>query len=139
MPKPRHSSFDCSPGCAVEATITLIDGKWKCVILYHLLDGTLRFNQLRRLIPGATQRVLTAQLRELEVDGLVIRTIYPEVPPKVEYQLSDLGRSLEAVLKSLGEWGTEHMDLFSGASRPIPATDGKGTHKGNGSLTASAL
>lgn len=138
MPKPRHSSFDCSPGCAVEATITLIDGKWKCVILYHLLDGTLRFNQLRRLIPGATQRVLTAQLRELEVDGLVVRTIYPEIPPKVEYQLSDLGRSLEAVLKSLGAWGTDHMDLFSGVSRPGPTTDAKGPHKGSDSLTASA-
>ena len=113
MPTPRHSSFDCSPGCAVEATITLIHGKWKCVILYHLLDGTLRFNQLRRQIPGATQRVLTAQLRELETEGLVIRPIYPEIPPRVEYELSDLGRSLEAVLKSLGAWGTEHMELFN--------------------------
>lgn len=113
MPKPRHSSDDCSPGCAVEATITLIDGKWKCVILYHLLDGTLRFNQLRRLIPAATQRVLTAQLRELETDGLVKRTIYPEVPPKVEYQLTDLGWSLESVLKSLGAWGNDHMNLFN--------------------------
>ena len=112
MPKPRHSSYDCSPGCAVEATITLIHGKWKCVILYHLLDGTLRFNHLRKLIPAATQRVLTAQLRELETDGLVKRTIYAEVPPKVEYQLTDLGWSLEAVLKSLGAWGNDHMNLF---------------------------
>ncbi len=113
MSKNRHSSYDCSPGCAVEATITLINGKWKCVILYHLLDGTLRFNQIRRLIPAATQRVLTAQLRELETDGLVKRTIYPEVPPKVEYQLTDLGWSLEAVLKSLGAWGNDHMNLFN--------------------------
>lgn len=129
MPKPRHSNYDCSPGCAVEATITLIDGKWKCVILYHLLDGTLRFNKLRRLIPGATQRVLTAQLRELEADGLVIRTIYPEIPPRVEYKLSDLGRSLETVLKSLGGWGADHMDLFGGAPQPESGAEAE-THLG---------
>ena len=113
MPKPRHSSYDCSPGCAVEATVTLIDGKWKCVILYHLLGGTLRFNQLRRLVPCATQRVLTAQLRELEADGLVTRIVYAEVPPKVEYLLSERGRSLEPVLRALGAWGEDHMELFS--------------------------
>lgn len=113
MPKPRHSSYDCSPGCSVEATITLINGKWKCVILCHLLEGTHRFNQLRRRIPEATQRVLTAQLRELETDGLVKRTIYAEVPPRVEYQLTNLGLSLEGVLKSLGAWGTDHMNLFN--------------------------
>jgi DNA-binding HxlR family transcriptional regulator len=113
MPKPRHSSYDCSPGCAVEATVTLIDGKWKCVILYHLLSGTLRFNRLRRLLPCATPRVLTAQLRELEADGLVTRIVYPEVPPKVEYLLSERGRSLESVLRALGAWGEDHMDLFN--------------------------
>jgi DNA-binding HxlR family transcriptional regulator len=113
MPKPRHSSYDCSPGCAVEATVTLIDGKWKCLILYHLLGGTLRFNQLRRLVPCATQRVLTAQLRELEADGLVTRIVYAEVPPKVEYLLSERGRSLEPVLRALGAWGVDHMELFS--------------------------
>jgi DNA-binding HxlR family transcriptional regulator len=118
MPKPRHSNYNYSPGCAVEATITLIDGKWKCVILYHLLDGTLRFNQLRRLIPAATQRVLTAQLRELEVDGLVTRIIYAEVPPKVEYLLSDLGHSLAPVLHSLGAWGQDHMHLFNNQTNP---------------------
>lgn len=112
MPKPRHSSYDCSPGCAVEATVTLIDGKWKCVILYHLLSGTLRFNQLRKLVPCATQRVLTAQLRQLEADGLVTRIVYPEVPPKVEYLLSERGRSLEPVLRALGAWGEDHINLF---------------------------
>jgi DNA-binding HxlR family transcriptional regulator len=78
-----------------------------------LLEGTLRFNQMRRRIPDATQRVLTAQLRELEADGLVKRTVYAEVPPKVEYQLTDLGFSLENVLNSLGAWGTDHMNLFN--------------------------
>jgi DNA-binding HxlR family transcriptional regulator len=118
MSKPRHSSYDCSPGCAVEATITLIDGKWKCVILYHLLSGTLRFNQLRRLVPCASQRVLTAQLREMEADGLVTRIVYPEVPPKVEYLLSERGRSLEPVLRALGAWGQDHMELFSNGGSP---------------------
>ena len=114
MPKPRHSRLDCNPGCPVEASIALIDGKWKCVILHHLLDQTLRFNQLRRLIPCATQRVLTAQLRELEADGLVIRTIYAEVPPRVEYRVSELGLSLKPIISALGRWGADHMNLFSG-------------------------
>jgi DNA-binding HxlR family transcriptional regulator len=112
MARVQESRFDGSPGCAVEATVTLIDGKWKCGILYHLLNGTLRFNQIRRLIPSATQRVLTAQLRELEADRLVERTIYAEVPPRVEYKLSPLGRSLEPVLQALASWGADHMELF---------------------------
>jgi DNA-binding HxlR family transcriptional regulator len=119
MPKPRHTSYDCSPGCAVEATITLINGKWKCVMLYHLLSGTLRFNQLRRLVPSASQRVLTAQLREMEADGLITRIVYPEVPPKVEYLLSERGRSLESVLRELGAWGSDHMELFSNGGSPV--------------------
>lgn len=113
MTKPRHSNFDCAPGCAVEATISLIDGKWKCVILFHLLDGRARFNELRRQIPGATQRTLTNQLRELEVDGLIERTVYAQVPPKVEYNLSELGRSLTPVLQALKGWGDANLHRFA--------------------------
>ena len=112
MTKIRHSRLDCNPGCSVEATISLIDGKWKCVILFHLLGGTLRFNELRRRVPEVTQRMLTNQLRELEADGLIVRKVYPQVPPKVEYSISPLGRSLEPVLLGLKDWGDEHIGLF---------------------------
>lgn len=112
MAKIRHSRFDCSPGCAVEAAIALIDGKWKSVVLFHLLDGTLRFGQLSRAIPGVTPRMLTNQLRELEEDGLISRKVYPEVPPKVEYSLSPLGRSMAPILLALKQWGDENIGRF---------------------------
>jgi DNA-binding HxlR family transcriptional regulator len=113
MPKIRHSRLDCTPGCSVEATISLIDGKWKCVILFHLLGGTIRFNEIRRRVPDVTQRMLTNQLRELEADGLIVRKVYPQVPPKVEYSLSPLGRSLEPVLVALRIWGDANIGLFA--------------------------
>lgn len=111
MPRVRHKRLDCSPGCAVEATLGLIDGKWKGVVLYHLLEGTLRFGEIRRRLPSCTQRMLTNQLRELEADGLIVRTVYPEVPPKVEYSLSPRGRSLEPVIAALKAWGDANVDL----------------------------
>jgi len=113
MAKARHSRFDCAPGCSVEAAISLIDGKWKCVILYHLLSGTLRFNEIRRHVPSVTQRTLTNQLRELEMDGLIVRTVYAQVPPKVEYSLSELGRTMVPVLSALKEWGDSNISRFS--------------------------
>lgn len=110
MPRPRHDRFDCSPGCPVEATLALIGGKWKGVVLWHLLQGTLRFNEIRRRLLNVTQRMLTNQLRELEADGFVIRTVYPEVPPKVEYSLSERGRSLEPVILALKAWGEANVE-----------------------------
>ncbi len=92
-------------GCAVEATLSVIGGIWKPVILFQLLEGKLRFNALCRLTPSATPRMMTLQLRELEADGIVNRIVYPEVPPKVEYELTDLGRSLAPVLLSMRDWG----------------------------------
>lgn len=112
MAKLPHSRFDCVPGCSVEAAISLIDGKWKCVILFHLLEGTARFGEIRRRIPAVTQRTLTNQLRELEQDGLVVRTVYAQVPPKVEYSLSELGLSMAPVLRALKAWGDANMDRF---------------------------
>ena len=121
MTKARHNRLDCSPGCSVEAAISLIDGKWKCVILFQLLRGTLRFNELRRRVPGVTQRMLTNQLRELEMDGLIQRRVYAEVPPKVEYSLSSLGRSMEPVLSALKVWGDANSKLFARSGDPTRA------------------
>lgn len=95
--------------CPVEVTLGLIDGKWKGVVLFHLGDGTLRFNELRRRVRGATQRVLTRQLRELEADGLVTRTVYAEVPPRVEYRLSAKGETLRPIIAALKAWGMAHI------------------------------
>ncbi len=104
----RFDTYDCSEGCPVEAALELIGGKWKGVVLYHLSDGTKRFNELKRLSGSVTQRTLTKQLRELEADGLISRTVYPVVPPKVEYALTDKGRSFVPVLMALRDWGIEH-------------------------------
>ena len=112
MAKVRHSRFDCTPGCAVEAAIGLIDGKWKSIVLFHLLSGTLRFNEIRRHIASVTPRMLTNQLRELEEDGLITRKVYAQVPPKVEYSLSPLGRSMEGILLALKDWGDANIDLY---------------------------
>jgi DNA-binding HxlR family transcriptional regulator len=92
-------------GCAVEATMSVVGGVWKPVLVFHLLEGRLRFNALCRLTPNATPRMITLQLRELEADGVINRIVYPEVPPRVEYELTELGRSLEPVLISLRDWG----------------------------------
>lgn len=108
MAKKPHDRLDCSPGCPVEATLALIGGKWKGVVLHHLLAGELRFNELRRRTPSVTQRMLTNQLRELESDGLISRKVYAEVPPKVEYSLTERGRSLEEIILALKEWGERH-------------------------------
>ncbi|TWF52298.1 winged helix-turn-helix transcriptional regulator [Neorhizobium alkalisoli] len=121
MAKLRHSRFDCSPGCSVEAAIGLIDGKWKSVILFHLMSGKLRFSEIRRHIPDVTQRMLTNQLRELEEDGLIDRKVYAQVPPKVEYSLSPLGRSMEAILLALKSWGDENIGLYGKPKILAPA------------------
>lgn len=97
--------------CVVDAALDLIGGKWKGVIVFHLLDGTLRFNALKRHMPGVTQRMLTKQLRELEAAGLVLRTVYAEVPPRVEYRLSAAGQRLGPVIAALKTWGEEHLRI----------------------------
>lgn len=103
--KPACSGYNCP----VHATLNLIGGKYKSLILWHLTNETLRFSELRGLIPQATPKMLTQQLRELERDGLLIRTVYPVVPPKVEYSLSGFGRSIRPILEAMYDWGTEYL------------------------------
>ena len=93
--------------CPVEATISLIGGKYKAIILWHLVGKTLRFSELSRLVTSATPKMLTQQLRELEDDGLIHRVVYPVVPPKVEYSLTDFGKSLYPILDAMCSWGTD--------------------------------
>jgi len=117
MARVPHENFTCAPGCSVEATLNLIGGKWKGVILYRLLtERVLRFNALRRLLPNITQRMLTNQLRELEGDGLIARKIYPEIPPKVEYRLTDYGMTLAPIIHALKEWGDTHIETMGGTA-----------------------
>ncbi|WP_269582142.1 winged helix-turn-helix transcriptional regulator [Roseibium sp. Sym1] len=111
--RPKKDTYGCHPGCAVEASLSLIDGKWKGVILFLLLENdVMRFNEFQKALPDITQRVLTAQLRAMETDGLINRTVYPVVPPKVEYRLTALGASLEPVIRALAKWGNDKKSLW---------------------------
>ena len=96
------------PACPVETTLMLISDKWKVLILRDLMPGTKRFSELKRSVGHVTQKVLTAQLRQMEESGLVTRTVYPEVPPRVEYSLTELGRSLKPVLDAMWDWGENY-------------------------------
>ena len=93
-----------APACPAEATIGVIGGRWKVPIVWYLFSGTRRFSELRRALPACTQKMLTQQLRELEEDGVVSRKVYPQVPPKVEYSLTDRGRSLKPVVEAMCRW-----------------------------------
>lgn len=96
--------------CSFELTMDLIGGKWKLIILWHLLDGAKRFNELDKLMPAITQKMLTTQLRDLEEKGLVHRKVYPEIPPKVEYSLTERGRSLDPILHDICKWSTDYAN-----------------------------
>jgi DNA-binding HxlR family transcriptional regulator len=99
--------YDWKTGCDVEATLCVVGGRWKPVLLFHLLDGKKRFSELCRLTPNATQRMITLQLRELEEDGVISRNVFAEVPPRVEYELTKRGQSLEPLLLHMRSWGEE--------------------------------
>ena len=101
------------PACPVETTLTLIGDKWKVLILRDLLTGTKRFGELKRSVGNVSQKVLTAQLRAMEQSGLVHRDVYAEVPPRVEYSLTDLGRSLKPILDSMWAWGEDYKQKYS--------------------------
>lgn len=99
---------------SVEATLEVLGGKWKCVILCHLTHGKKRTSELKRLMPNITQKMLTQQLRELEKDGVINRIVYNQIPPKVEYELSEYGQSLESILQALCAWGENHITKVYG-------------------------
>lgn len=129
----KRNRLDCVYSCSVEATLDVIGGKWKGVILFHLLGKTHRFNELRRLLPDVTQRVLTLQLRELEQDGVIHRKIYAEIPPRVEYSLTDFGRTLEPIILLMKEWGEVYQRNIAdqratksgeGEKAALPSTQG---------------
>jgi len=105
----RSKKPPCNSGCPVEAALEAIGGKWKGLILYHLKDDTRRFNALKRELPGITQRMLTKQLRELEDEQIVDRKVYAQVPPKVEYSLSEFGQTLVPVINELQVWGYAYL------------------------------
>lgn len=110
----NHARYDCNEGCPVEAALEIIGGKWKGIILHHLLSETLRFSELRRTMPTITQRMLTKQLRELEADGIVLRKVYAQVPPKVEYSMTEYGQTLAPIIHALRGWGMQHLEKIAG-------------------------
>lgn len=101
---------DNLPACPVETTLMLIGNKWKVLIIRDLLTGTKRFGELKKSIGKVSQKVLTTQLRDMEESGLISRKVYAEVPPKVEYSLTDLGKSLQPILNAMLQWGTEYKE-----------------------------
>lgn len=103
--------------CPVEAAMDVIGGKYKAQIVYELIKGTKRYNEIQKALPQATPRMLSKQLKELEADGVIIRKLYPVVPPKTEYSLSDLGQTLVPIVESLCKWGENYFKL---AGVPIP-------------------
>lgn len=113
--------MDTAQRCPVEWTLDVMGGKWKSVILWHLRGRVRRFGELHKLIPRATQKVLTAQLRQLEKDGLVTRKVYAQVPPKVEYSITPYGCTLSPLLESMCKWGVEHRNRANG-QRQIAAS-----------------
>jgi DNA-binding HxlR family transcriptional regulator len=108
--KRRFKEYELETGCGVEACLEVVGGKWKGLILHHLMQhGTLRFNQLQKLKPNLSPRILTAQLRELERDEVIVREVYPVVPPKVEYSLSPAGESLRELIQAMQKWGDRFL------------------------------
>lgn len=105
------------PACPVATTVQLIGNKWKLLILQNLLVGTKRFNELRKIIPGISQKVLTENLRSMEADGIITRTVYPEVPPRVEYSLSELGDSIRPIISAMEVWGIGYQGLVNRSAR----------------------
>lgn len=122
----RHFSYQ-GTGCPVEAALEIIGAKWKGATVYHLLDGALRFSELRRRMPNVTQRVLSKALKELEADGVLLRTVHPAVPPQVSYELTLKGEELRGAVLALATFGREHLTSTGSRGRaddrPVQAAE----------------
>ena len=115
--------YNWKTGCDVEATLSVIGGKWKPVLSCRLLSGSKRFGELCRLAPNATERMITLQLRELEADGIIRRTVYAEVPPRVEYEVTEFGRSLQPIIAAMQGWGSDFKELKFAEEETADAPD----------------
>ena len=131
---PKHKNVPASPAgphadgnCrAVTSVLARVGDKWSVFVIMMLIDGPLRFNELKRMIGGISQRMLTLTLRGLERDGLVTRTVFPTIPPRVDYELTDLGRGLAEPVKALGNWAFEHLPEIQGARTNFDGRNEKG-------------
>ena len=111
--------------CPVEAALEVIGGKWKPLILWALGDEVMRFGELQKALPGVNTKMLTKQLRELEADGILSRRVYPEVPPRVEYVITDFGKTLIPILEALCSWGAEYLGVSETEGGECPSRTGK--------------
>ena len=122
VPPPSPHTGDCR---AVTSVLARVGDKWSVFVIMMLVDGPLRFNELKRMIKGISQRMLTLTLRGLERDGLVTRTVFPTIPPRVDYELTDLGRGLAQPVKALGQWAFQHQPQIQGARDKFDTRDGE--------------
>ena len=123
LPPQPHLHSDCR---GVASILARVGDKWSVLVIMMLADGPKRFNEIKRMIGGISQRMLTLTLRGLERDGLVTRTIFPTIPPRVDYELTDLGRGLAQPVMALGQWAFEHQPQIQGAREEFDARNGKG-------------
>ena len=123
LPANPHKDGSCR---AVASVLARVGDKWSVFVIMLLIDGPRRFNELKRMIDGISQRMLTLTLRGLERDGLVTRTVFPTIPPRVDYELTDLGRGLAAPVRALGQWAFEHLPEIEGARKKFDARTPKG-------------
>lgn len=119
----RHEDYSCGTGCPVEASLEIIGAKWKGGTIFHLLDGELRFSELRRRMPNVTQRILAKALRELEADGIIARRVYPTVPPQVGYRLTEDGEKLRPMVLGLADWGRARLGVKSAPRKRAAAPE----------------
>lgn len=132
--------YNWKTGCDVEATLSVIGGRWKPILICRLMDGRKRFGELCRLAPNATQRMITLQLRELEADGIISRHVFAEVPPRVEYDITEYGASLGPIIKSMQIWGKEFKSQQIACEKSeLPPSDNQITNSSKTEAQTAAI